>query len=541
MNHFGPGPPPNIMEGRGLGGLVPHSRLSRTMWGGSIRLKVKDLLDRFKPDVLSLQENVLKTNELKAIVNRQGYEAECNFDESGKPGTAMIWKANLQVLAPPQPIEARTMQVLKIRDRGSSGNLIIANVYAPSGSAGKGEREQLFKGALARTLRSSRGEGGRIMVMGDWNCVTKEVDVERNFEVKRSAALTNLETTFNLVDAYRCLHPQSTAADYTFYRPSVSRSRLDRAYLSHTVRPDLVSTSHEPGLGDHAILVVSLATLAPDPHQHTTGRAADASGSANLNPGRDCASLPSGTRTGENLNILNRPVAADKSPPQAAKATWVLNRSIVEEEEFKEIFARLWETLKEERENYVDWPDWWEQRARPASRELCQRYSARRAKERKMRKAILYRQLKNAYLEEAWTRVATVREEIRQMLRYEEEGMILRSRCQGEAEEERASLYHMGRLIAKSGRVSEGKLKVKEGEEEETTDDERRIEEELYKFHEALFNAKLDENLEVQEFPKRAKPDLHEEEFLRNLPQVSQLASARMESRLTEEEGGEGY
>ena len=153
-----------------------------------------------------------------------------------------------------------------------------------------------------------------------------------------------------------------------------------------------------------------------------------------------------------------------------------------------------------------------------------------------MRKAILFRQLKDAYSEETWTRVATLREEIRQMLSYEEEGMILRSRCQGEAEEERASLYHMGRLIAKSGRVSEGKLKVKEGEEEKITDDERRIEEELYKFHEALFNAKLDENLEVQEFPKRAKPDLHEEEFLRDIPQVSQLASARMESRLTGEE-----
>ena len=79
--------------------------------GGSTRLKVMDLLNRFKPDVLSLQENALKTNELRDLVKRQGYEAECNFDESGKPGTAMIWKANLQVLAPPQPIEARTVPI----------------------------------------------------------------------------------------------------------------------------------------------------------------------------------------------------------------------------------------------------------------------------------------------------------------------------------------------------------------------------------------------------------------------------------------------
>ena len=78
-----------------------------------------------------------------------------------------------------------------------------------------------------------------------------------------------------------------------------------------------------------------------------------------------------------------------------------------------------------------------------------------------MRKANLYRRLKKAYIEEAWPRVATLREEIRQILRYEEQGILLRSRCQGEAEEERASLYHIGKLISKSGRVSEGKLKVK--------------------------------------------------------------------------------
>ena len=71
------------------------------------------------------------------------------------------------------------------------------------GSAGKEEREELFKGALARNLRSCKDEEARYLLMGDWNCVTKDVDVERNYEVKQSKALTNLEATFNLVDAYR--------------------------------------------------------------------------------------------------------------------------------------------------------------------------------------------------------------------------------------------------------------------------------------------------------------------------------------------------
>ena len=173
------------LGGPGPGGYTPTFKAVSHNVGGSTRLKVIDLLTRFKPDVLSLQENVLKTNELKQMVKRQGYEAECNFDESGKPGTAMIWKTCLQVLAPPQPIEARTMQVLKIKDRGGEEKLIVINVYAPSGSAGKREREELFKGALTRSLRSCRGEGGRFLLMGDWNCVTKEVDVERNYELKK--------------------------------------------------------------------------------------------------------------------------------------------------------------------------------------------------------------------------------------------------------------------------------------------------------------------------------------------------------------------
>ena len=91
------------------------------------------------------------------MVKRQGYEVESNFDGSGKPGTAMIWKANLQVLAPPQPIEARTTQMLKVRDERVEGSLIIINLYAPSGSAGKGERAvQRSTCPLPRKLQMSR-------------------------------------------------------------------------------------------------------------------------------------------------------------------------------------------------------------------------------------------------------------------------------------------------------------------------------------------------------------------------------------------------
>ena len=117
------------LGGPGPGGAVPPLKAVSHNVGGSSGLKVMDLLNRFKPEVLCLQENVLKTTELKNMVKRQGYEAESNFDESGKPGTAMIWKASLQIQGPPQQIEARTLQVLRIRDGGC---YIICTVSPPS-------------------------------------------------------------------------------------------------------------------------------------------------------------------------------------------------------------------------------------------------------------------------------------------------------------------------------------------------------------------------------------------------------------------------
>ena len=102
--------------GPGPGGLPPLLKAVSHNVGGSASLKINDLLVRFKPDVLALQENVMKTNELKDVVRKQGYEVEANFDESGRPGTALLWKATLPVLEPPQAIEPRTIQLLKIRD-----------------------------------------------------------------------------------------------------------------------------------------------------------------------------------------------------------------------------------------------------------------------------------------------------------------------------------------------------------------------------------------------------------------------------------------
>ena len=139
--------------------------------------------------------------------------------------------------------------------------------------------------------------------------------------------------------------------------------------------------------------------------------------------------------------------------------------------------------------------DWWELRSRPAMRELCQAYSRKAARVRRGKKEWLYIRMKDALEEDNWKEVAVVREELRQILMYEERGLIIRSRYQQEAEEERASLYHIGKEIGSAGKAGISKLKLKtaglNGDlTEEVIEDDKQIEDILTQFHEALFNAR---------------------------------------------------
>ena len=185
--------------------------------------------------------------------------------------------------------------------------------------------------------------------------------------------------------------------------------------------------------------------------------------------------------------------------------------------------------------------DWWEYRARPAMRELCQAYSRKAARARRGRKEWLYLRLQDALEEADWKEVAMVREELRQMLMYEEKGLIIRSRYQQEAEEERASLYHVAKEIGSTGKGGLTKLKVKRAGlngaiTEEVIDDDKQIEDILTQFHDALFNARLDANLEDTGETKIPRVDLHHQEFLSKLDKLSDQSKQMLEVNLTEEE-----
>ena len=474
-------PPAPVIMQQHLAG-APLRVLSHNIAGGT--LYISELIRKFKPDILCLQEVKIDSKELNVIVNRLNYVGESNLCPANphKPGTAVVWRAGLEVSNPATKcVEPRRAQVLQM------GRLAIVNVYAPSGTACRKEREELFAGELALTVR---GLGPEVILVGDWNCVLSPRDVERDYRLKYSPALDTLVQDFSLSDAFSSLHPDKR--EFTFYRASVTRSRLDRLYLSPGLLPGLTAVQHEPGLSDHSVLEAQF-----------------------LIPGGGGA----------------------REEGKRGSGVWRLNCSILTDEPFLALAKDMWLELQEKQEEFGDMADWWEEAAKPALRQLCQLYSRRAAEDRKEMKELVYGQLSMALERQNWGLVALLKEQLRQLLLYEQEGIIIRSRHQQEAEEERAGLFHAGKEVKNAAKNGLERLKVaREGGGFDIIEEEEKIEEALYRFNDALFNARLDGNLCETGVTTLPQLHLHQDEFLTDLPKISEASGRRLVAKLTVEE-----
>jgi endonuclease/exonuclease/phosphatase family metal-dependent hydrolase len=97
------------------------------------------------------------------------------------------------------------------------------NIYAPSGSKKKREREDFYNGDVARLLTHY---SDNMVLAGDFNCVLTPSDCTGSFNVSR--ALTRLVTGLDLVDVGEANQRRIIYTHHT----AQGASRLDRIYLS---------------------------------------------------------------------------------------------------------------------------------------------------------------------------------------------------------------------------------------------------------------------------------------------------------------------
>lgn len=163
-------------------------------------------------DIVFLQE---VENEQLSI---PGYNVIANVDIARR-GTAIAVKEYIQFSHVEKSLDGR-LTALRV------GNTTLANIYAPSGTAMRSERERFFNDTTAFYLRHNTEY---ILLAGDFNCVLRPCD---SSGYNNSPALQSTVQQLHLSDVWVKLYPTTPSPTYITHNSS---SRLDRIYVSNTL------------------------------------------------------------------------------------------------------------------------------------------------------------------------------------------------------------------------------------------------------------------------------------------------------------------
>ena len=396
------------------------------------------LIQIHKLDIILLQEVRISEEQMNQQLKNHGFtgKVSINAEDSMQPGVAIVWRSVLPLR------EIRTLVSCRAQ-LAFLGSIAVVNVYAPSGSDRKFERESFFARDLFRAF--STNSTTNWIIGGDFNCILKPIDVENGtgFNQKKCPQLLDLVNINSLRDVFRHFYPNRK--EYTFFRTSCAPSRLDRFYVSQKILQRVNSVQHVASLSDHCGVLLDMGF--------------------------------------QSFNQYGKKISRE--------TYWKLNVRILEDEDFEENFISLWSVLKLKQTRYSDIADWWDMEAKPAIRDFCFEFSKQRKERRNDTKAFWFAYLKVVLEDKNWREVARVKTMLNDMLQEDAFGYVVRSRFKNNISEEAASLFHANREVknAKSNNIDSLKIK------DDVTSNQEVIEEEVTKFFHALFNGYHDENI----------------------------------------------
>jgi exonuclease III len=201
-----------------------------------------DTLRRNEIDIALLQE--VTTNKLDDM---PGYNTIYNIG-TDRRGTAIMAKKCLEIK------DVRRIPT----GRGIAaqiGEIWIVNIYAPSGSARRREREHFYNVEIVTLLPQTVTE---IIIAGDFNCTQEKSECTGT--LNRSAALDTLVKGLGLTDAW-CPTPHT--AGYTHYSNN-SASRIDKIYMTKkTIGQKTGIETKEMAFTDHSAVIVRIGLTHP--------------------------------------------------------------------------------------------------------------------------------------------------------------------------------------------------------------------------------------------------------------------------------------
>ena len=225
--------------------VIGHLNIrGQTKFSKSKQKMIEETLKHQKLDILHIQEVNIEDNSFE----------ECDFLQD----QFQILRNNAQNGYGVCSLVRRDLSISNIRAL-PGGRLIsfdigrtrIGNVYLPSGSEARSEREEFCGKTIPELFMGS--EHG--CLGGDWNSITSSIDTTGNAEQKICKNLSKLSATFRWTECFRHLHPKEKIFSHVYRRQGAGglqegASRLDRAYVWGKV--ETVDASYIPvAYSDH--------------------------------------------------------------------------------------------------------------------------------------------------------------------------------------------------------------------------------------------------------------------------------------------------
>ena len=434
-----------------------------------------------RPTVVLLQEVLQDSEELELLVTRHGYKAFSSLSVDSNPGVGFIYLLNLPVR------DIHILEPGRLVSMEMEGDEFppIFNLYAPSGSGARDSRRNFYGETILRNLRLRTNLP---LIMGDFNCVISRIDTTENFNIKKCDALSELVRLFQYTDGFRKLHPNEI--EFTFSRPYMSPSRLDRVYLPPRWEGKVISVSHFPTLSDHKGVLITLEGTPPP---------------------------------------------RDPKPPTPY---WKLNVLVLQDPDFLERFTILWEKLVDGLDESKPISLWWEEEGKPEIRRFLQRISKERACGRRSTKLYLFHKLDKALKSSNWELISYLRGRLKTMFQEDLQGFIIRSRAQEYAEEEKGSLYHVNREVKLGNSTNLSSLMI----DGRVCSDKEEVEKEIFNFYGPLFRGQhrsVDGYTEPVDTGTPFKPDEEQVQgFLEGLGELSPDQQLHIQQPISLEELG---